>query len=55
MEELYNKVSQDELEPEEQIRIYKEILALYKGEFLPKSTYSSWVVSMGVRYTTMFT
>ena len=55
MEELYKIVSQKELEPEEAIRIYKDIIALYKGEFLPKSTYSSWVVSMGVRYTTIFT
>jgi DNA-binding SARP family transcriptional activator len=39
------------------VRIHacKEALALYRGEFLPKSSYSAWVISAAAYYTTLYT
>ena len=55
MEEAWKTASRRDLSSEEQIAGYKKVIDLYRGEFLPKSNYRSWVVSMGVRYSTMFT
>lgn len=39
---------------ENQIADLKQAIALYRGEFLPKSTYSSWVVSASAYYSTLY-
>lgn len=55
LEKAWKTACRRELSSEEQIAGYKRVIELYRGEFLPKSAYRSWVVSMGVRYTTLFT
>ncbi|MCY1714661.1 BTAD domain-containing putative transcriptional regulator [Caproiciproducens galactitolivorans] len=36
------------------ILAYKNALALYRGEFLPKSAYSNWVISMSAYYANLY-
>ena len=45
MEELYKK-AQDlrDSDPIKAIKIYKEAIEIYKGDFLPESSYSEWVI-----------
>lgn len=36
------------------IESLKKAIALYRGEFLPKSSYSSWVISLSAYYATIY-
>lgn len=36
------------------VKAFKSALALYRGEFLPKSSYSNWVVSMESYYSNIY-
>lgn len=45
----------DITKPEEsRIESYKSAIALYRGDFLPKSSYSSWVTSSQIYFSTIF-
>lgn len=49
------KQASDSSKPdEERIDSYKKAIALYRGEFLPKSSYSTWVISATAYYTTLY-
>lgn len=39
---------------ENRIEAYKSAIALYRGEFLPKSVYSRWVISQGTYYANVY-
>lgn len=39
---------------EERIKKYMEALNIYKGEFLPKSSFYDWVISANVHYSTIY-
>jgi len=39
---------------ETRIQAYKSAIELYRGEFLPKSLYSRWVISQGTYYTNVY-
>ncbi len=39
---------------EDRIEAFKKAIALYCGEFLPKSSYSRWVVSQGAYYAAVY-
>lgn len=39
---------------EKQIQKYYEALNLYKGEFLPKSSFANWVISANAYYSTIY-
>ncbi|XOQ47814.1 MAG: Bacterial transcriptional activator domain protein [Eubacteriales bacterium] len=39
---------------ETRISAYKDALALYRGEFLPKSAYSNWVISLSAYYANLY-
>jgi DNA-binding SARP family transcriptional activator len=54
LEDCWRKLNDFTNSDEERIRLCEQALALYRGEFLPKSTYSSWVVSMGAYYASLF-
>jgi DNA-binding SARP family transcriptional activator len=41
-------------EQDSRIRDYLEALELYKGEFLPKSSYSDWVISQSAYYASLY-
>jgi len=49
------KQGNDTLKPVEfRVDAFKSALALYRGEFLPKSSYSNWVVSMESYYSNIY-
>lgn len=49
------KLVNDSSQPDEvRIRSCKEALALYRGEFLPKSSYSTWVISAAAYFATLY-
>ena len=53
--EFRNRAADRSKPDEERIDFYKKALALYRGEFLPKSSYSTWVISAAVHYATLHT
>ncbi len=54
LEECWSFLNDLSNSEEERVRYCEKALALYKGDFLPKSTYSTWVVSLGAYYTTLY-
>lgn len=52
--ELHQQASSQTKPEEERIALYKNAIALYQGEFLPKSSYSSWVISAAAYYSTLY-
>lgn len=51
----YRRRAVDRTRPdEERIELFEKAIALYKGEFLPKSSYSSWVISTAAYYSTLY-
>lgn len=53
-EALCRKAETEELTSEERILIYREALALYKGDFMPKLSDQLWVVPIYARYHAMY-
>jgi DNA-binding transcriptional activator of the SARP family len=54
LEDCWKRLNDFSNPDEERIRACEQALSLYRGEFLPKSTYSSWVVSTGAYYSSIF-
>lgn len=54
LEDCWRKINDFTNPDEERIRLCERAIALYRGEFLPKSTYSSWVIPMGAYYSSLF-
>ncbi len=54
MEEYRKQASDRSKSDEERIDLFKKALALYKGEFLPKTSYSTWVISAAAYYSTLY-
>ncbi|KUO64338.1 MAG: hypothetical protein APF84_09885 [Gracilibacter sp. BRH_c7a] len=45
IEDLYKKAQEvRDSNPTEAMKVYKEAITLYKGDFLPESSYSEWVI-----------
>ncbi len=53
--EFHNQAADGSRPDEERIELYKKAIALYRGDFLPKSSYSTWVISATVYYSSLFT
>lgn len=53
-EALCRRAERESLPPQERIGLYRQALALYKGDFLPKLDGELWVVSIGTHYHTMY-
>ena len=53
-ESLCLQAAADGIGEEEQLRLYLQALDLYKGDFLPKSSWESWVVPIKARYHSMY-
>lgn len=53
-EELCLKGEDSRLPEEERIRAYMQAIELYKGEFLPKSSYADWVISKNAYYASLY-
>jgi len=49
-EELYKSAGKSDLSPRERIDRYQKAIALYKGDFLPRSSYEEWVVPISAYY-----
>jgi DNA-binding SARP family transcriptional activator len=54
LEECWNSINDPLNSEEERIHSCERALTLYQGDFLPKSTYSTWVVSLGAYYSTLY-
>nr|WP_319489620.1 BTAD domain-containing putative transcriptional regulator [uncultured Caproiciproducens sp.] len=52
--DLYKQGSTISKTSEERIEAFKGALQLYRGEFLPKSTYSNWVISASAYYANLY-
>lgn len=53
-ESLCLQADADGIGEEEQLRLYLQAIDLYKGDFLPKSSWESWVVPISARYHSMY-
>ena len=53
-ERNWSKASQPEAEKDARISHYNAAIALYEGDFLPKSSYSSWVVAKNAYYMSVY-
>lgn len=53
-EKLYKKASDASLPLETRIELYGQVINLYKGDFLPGSSYESWVVPISSYYRSMY-
>lgn len=53
-ESLCLQAGADGIGEEEQLRLYLQAIDLYKGDFLPKSSWESWVVPISARYHSMY-
>ncbi len=53
-ESLCLQAAADGIGEEEQLRLYLLAIDLYKGDFLPKSSWESWVVPISARYHSMY-
>lgn len=53
-EELCSRASADDLSEEEQLLLYQQAIDLYKGDFLPKSSWESWVMPISARYHSLY-
>lgn len=53
-ERNWSEASQAERPDDERIERYSAAIALYRGEFLPKSSYSSWVVAKNAYYMSIY-
>lgn len=40
--------------PQARLESYKRAIAVYRGKFLPKSAYNSWVISASARYAALY-
>lgn len=54
MERLSEEVEKGQLNKEEKIEHLYKISDLYKGEFLPKSSYCEWVIHLNAYYHSLF-
>lgn len=52
--EYHRQASDRSKTDEERIELFKKAIALYKGEFLPKTSYSTWVISAAAYYSTLY-
>ena len=52
--ESADRAGREELPPEYRIECCREAIGLYRGGFLPKSAYSSWVITLGTRYAELY-
>ncbi|MFU0832155.1 MAG: BTAD domain-containing protein [Oscillospiraceae bacterium] len=39
---------------EQRVKAYQKVIKLYKGSFLPKSAYSTWVIGQSIRYANLY-
>lgn len=53
-DDYYRKAMSGAASEEERIFYFLEAVALYQGEFLPKSSYSNWVVSKNAYYAGLY-
>lgn len=53
-EKLYNMASADGLSVEAKLELLLKAIELYKGEFLPKSSYEMWVIPLSGYYRSMY-
>ncbi len=53
-ESLCLQAAADGIGAEEALRLYLQAIDLYKGDFLPKSSWESWVVPISARYHSMY-
>lgn len=53
-EELCSQAGADGLSEEEQLHLYQQAIDLYKGDFLPKSSWESWVMPISARYHALY-
>ena len=53
-EDLCIRAASDGIGEEEQLRLYLQAIDLYKGDFLPKSSWESWVVPISARYHSIY-
>lgn len=53
-EELCSQAGADGLSEEEQLLLYQQAIDLYKGDFLPKSSWESWVMPISARYHSFY-
>lgn len=53
-EELCSRASADGLSEAEQLLLYQQAIDLYKGDFLPKSSWESWVMPISARYHSLY-
>lgn len=54
MECLVKQASVHQLPRDRQLRLYQDALQYYKGDFLPDSSYASWVVTEGTYLTSVY-
>lgn len=53
-EELCSQAGADGLSEEDQLLLYQQAIDLYKGDFLPKSSWESWVMPISARYHSLY-
>ena len=53
-ESVCNQALSNSLDPEENLSLCMEGLSIYKGDFLPKSEYESWVVPISAYYHSLY-
>lgn len=54
LEALWKDASNENMSVQERIQKYLDAIRYYKGEFLPKSSVMSWVVSANANYSTVY-
>lgn len=54
LEEAYKAAKQNNISKEEQQLHYKKIIDIYKGNFMPQSSFKEWVVPLNVYYQRIF-
>lgn len=53
-ESVCNRALSNSLDPEENLSLCMEGLSIYKGDFLPKSEYESWVIPISAYYHSLY-
>lgn len=54
LETAYKKCQQRDLSLEDRIRYYQKIVDLYKGNFMPQSSFKEWIVPLTVYYQRIY-
>lgn len=53
-EDLFRKSSQPDISDEERLELLLQALELYRGDFLPKSSWEAWVIPISSYYHSLF-